>query len=144
MIIFDDVFEWDGWGGMFKLASGKCHLRIYDLTRNKETNLTLLKPIFVVVSELVKTESAMKYVSIRSCAGHIATCVTQQFQINPGRMIFVEYYPQQSYGQKQEHIIPERFDAVYFKWHSGRALQPIWRPLPAALTQVLSELMGTI
>jgi hypothetical protein len=141
MLIYDNEFKWDGWGGVFKLASGKCRLRIYDLNRNKAKNLTLLKPIVVMVSELAEPESLMKNLSIRSCAGHIATCVTEQFQIDPSRMVFVEYYPQQTYGQKQEHVISERFDIVDFKWHSGKALHPTWRPLPSTLTKTLIELM---
>ena len=143
MIIYDDEFSWDGWGGVFKLASGKCRLRIYDLNREKVKNLTLLKPIIVVVSELTPEENSLKYVSIRSCVGHIATCVTQQFDIDPDRMIFVEYYPQKRYGQNQEHLILERFDLVDFKWNSGRALQPTWRPLPPNLVKTLTDLMAS-
>lgn len=141
MLIYDNEFKWDGWGGVFKLASGKCHLRIFDLNKNRNKKLTLLKPIVVMVSDLDDAVSAVKQVSIRSCAGHIATCVTRQFQIDPDRMVFVEYYPQQTYGRKQEHIIAERYDAVDFQWHSGKALHPKWRPLPPALAQTLGGLM---
>ena len=31
MIVYDDIFEWEGWGGRLKLANGRCRLRIYDL-----------------------------------------------------------------------------------------------------------------
>lgn len=142
MLIYDDVFKWDGWGGVFKLASGKCRLRIYDFNRNRPKNLTLLKPIIVVVSDLLEDDSAMKHISIRSCAGHLATCVTQEFGIDPDRMIFVEHYPRQTYGRQHEHIIEERFDAVDFRWHSGKALHPKWRPLQETLTQTLRGLIN--
>lgn len=139
MLIYDNVFRWDGWGGVFKLASGECHLRIFDLNRQQNKNLTLLKPMIVMVSELANDAPNLKQVSIRSCAGHIATNVTQQFQIDPDRMIFVEYYPRQTYGKNQEHTILERFDMVDFQWHSGKALHPKWRPLAPALAQTLSD-----
>jgi hypothetical protein len=141
MLIYDDVFTWDGWGGVFRLGGGKCHLRIFDFSRTRSKKLTLLKPIVVMVSDLTEESMTMKQVSIRSCVGHIATCVTQQFKIDPNRMIFVEYYPQQTYGQNQEHIIAERFDAVDFEWHTGKALHPKWRSLPSALAQTLDELI---
>jgi hypothetical protein len=141
MLIYDDVFTWDGWGGVFRLGGGKCHLRIFDFSRTRSKKLTLLKPIVAMVSDLTEESSTMKQVSIRSCVGHIATCVTQQFQIDPNRMVFVEYYPEQVYGQNQEHIIAERFDTVDFQWHSGKALHPKWRPLSPALAQTLGELI---
>jgi len=34
MLIYDGVYAWKGFGGMLKLASGQCRLRIYDLTRD--------------------------------------------------------------------------------------------------------------
>lgn len=142
MLIYDDVFTWDGWGGVFKLASGKCHLRIFNLNRSDKHNLTLLKPIIVVVSDLPKKNANLKQVSIRSCAGHIATCITQQFQISPERMFFVEHYPQQTYGMKSEHTIKERFDAVDFQWQSGKAIHPKWRPLAPVMVQKLSLLIN--
>lgn len=142
MLIFDDEFSWDGWGGIFKLASGKCHLRIFDLSHNHTQKMTLLKPIVVMVSDFENHDISMKQVSIRSCAGHIATRVTQQFQIDPGRMFFVEYYPRQTYGPNQEHIIAERFDAVDFQWHSGKALHPKWRNLSPILIETLKELIS--
>lgn len=142
MLIFDDIFSWDGWGGVFKLASGKCHLRIFDLSQDNPKSLTLLKPIIVMVSDLENQNNTMKQVSIRSCAGHIATRVTQQFKIDPGRMVFVEYYPSQTYGANQQYTIVERFDAVDFQWHSGKALHPKWRALSPVLTQTLKELIS--
>jgi hypothetical protein len=141
MLIYDDIFKWNGWGGVFKLASGNCHLRIFDFNQTGKNKLTMLKPIIVVVSETTEASPTMKNISIRSCIAHIATGVTQQFQIDPNRMIFVEYCPQQVYGQNQEHVIAARFDAVDFQWHSGKALHPQWRSLPPALVQTLGQLI---
>ncbi len=142
MLIYDDIFTWDGWGGRFKLASGKCHLRIFNLDRSDLDNLTLLKPIVVVVSDMIKNSANLKQVSIRSCAGHIATCITEQFQISPERMFFVEHYPQRTYGAKSEHTIKERFDVEDFQWQSGKAIHPKWRPLAPAMVQTLSHLIS--
>lgn len=141
MRIHDDIFHWEGWGGIFKLASGRCRLRIYDMSQGKPRGLMLLKPLIVVVSDLPGDPSALKSVSIRSCAGHIATSVTRQFHIDPNRMVFIEYYPPQTYGQQQEHTIAEKFDVVDFQWKDGRALHPRWRPLlPPLLDAVRSML----
>jgi hypothetical protein len=142
MLVHDDIFEWEGWGGIFKLASGRCRLRIYDLSRSKPGGLTLLKPIFVIVSDLPGDRPVMKSVSIRSCASHIATCVARQFQIDPQRMVFIEYYPQETYGEHQEHVIPEKFDAVDFQWHDGNALHPKWRPLKPPLLDAVRAMIG--
>jgi hypothetical protein len=141
MLVHDDIFEWKGWGGIFKLASGKCRLRIHDLSRNKTAGLTLLKPIIVMVSDLPGNPSAMKSVSIRSCSGHIATCVAREFQIDPQRMVFIEYYPQASYGENQEHVIPEKFDVVDFQWQDGKALHPKWRPLKPPLLDAVKAMI---
>ena len=33
MLIYDDIYSWEGWGGKLRLASGKCRLRIFDLKK---------------------------------------------------------------------------------------------------------------
>ena len=35
MLIYDDIFAWEGWGGELRLASGECRLRIIDLKKGK-------------------------------------------------------------------------------------------------------------
>ena len=136
MLIFDDIFTWEGWGGVFKLGSGRCRLRIFDLEKSKDTSFRHLRPIVVLTTDI--PESKM---SVRSCAGHIATSVTKSFHISPNRMLFVEYYPAVTYGEKNEHHIPERFDAVDFTWHEGKALYPRWRPLQPQMQEILIALM---
>lgn len=136
MLIYDDIFTWEGWGGAFKLGSGRCRLCILDLEKNKDNSFRHLKPIVAVTTDV--PESKM---SVRSCSGHIATSVAESFNIPPNRMLFVEYYPAVTYGENDEHRIPERFDAVNFTWHQGKALHPKWRPLQPELVDLIKTLM---
>jgi hypothetical protein len=136
MIIYDDIFSWEGWGGQLRLASGECRLRIFDLQKNKAGGPAYLRPIIVLVSDV--PESRM---SVRSCTGHIATNVTRMFKIEPDRMLYIEYYPETAYGENNEHIIPEKYDVVDFTWHEGRAIEPKWRALKPPLLDVIKEIV---
>lgn len=138
MIIYDDIFSWEGWGGQLRLASGQCRLRIIDLQKRKAGSPSHLRPIIVVVSDV--PESRM---SVRSCTGHIATNVTRQFKIEPDRMLYIEYYPETSYGEHGEHIIAEKYDVVDFTWHEGRAIEPKWRTLKPPLLDIIKEIVAT-
>ena len=136
MKIHDDLFTWDGWGGKMRLASGRCHLKIFDLKKARTPVLTVLRPIIVIVYDI--PDQAL---SVRSCAGHIATVVTRQFNIDPQRMLWVEHYPATEYGGENVRIIPERFDAVEFQWHDGRAVDPRWRSLKPPVLDSIRELL---
>ena len=104
MMIYDDNFSWEGWGGELRLASGECRLRIFDLQKEKADGPAYLRPMIVIVSDI--PESRM---SVRSCTGHIATNVARQFKIEPDRMLYIEYYPETTYGEHNEHIIAEKY-----------------------------------
>ena len=136
MLIYDNIYTWEGWGGALRLGSGKCRLRIYDLEKSDSGSLTHLRPLIVLVSDV--PESNM---SVRSCAGHIATGVTKAFNIDPQRMLFVEYYPPTVYGEHKEHIISERYDAVEFIWHDDKAIQPKWRDLKPPMLDIVKQLV---
>jgi hypothetical protein len=136
MLVYDDIFSWEGWGGRLRLASGKCRLRIFDLAKKKENGPAYLRPIIIVVSDI--PESPM---SVRSCSSHIATRVIQQFHIEPERMLFIEYYPQTTYGEHNEHVIAEKYDAVDFTWRESRAIEPKWRTLKPPLLDVIREIV---
>ena len=136
MLIHDDIFYWEGWGGKLLLGSGKCRLKIYDLKRGGMEGLAYLRPIAVVVCDVPDSK-----MSVRSCASHIATKVTKAFNIDPHRMMFIEYYPAIAYGGKNEYLIPERYDAVEFTWHDDKAIRPRWKPLGASIVEKLKELM---
>ena len=145
MLIHDDIFAWEGFGGVLDLASGQCRLRIFDLNRSKENMVMHIKPIVTVVADLPDHESRSKTpMSVRSCTSHIATCVVRDFDIDPQRMVYVEYYPPSTYGDKQQHHIPEKFDAVDFVWHGRKAMHPKWRVLQPPLLDVVSDLMHRI
>ena len=134
MLIYDDIYSWEGWGGPLRLASGKCRLRIFDLKKENK-GLTHLRPIIVIASDVA--ESRM---SVRSCCGHIASSVAKEFNIRPHRMMFIEYYPQTVYGERREHVIPEKYDLVDFNWKVDKAIEPKWRTLQPPLLDVIKEL----
>jgi hypothetical protein len=137
MLIYDDVFEWEGFGGRLRLGSGKCRLKIFDLKKSNRTGMAHLKRHIVVASDI--SDSRM---SVRSCISHIATRVVQQFDLEPQRVLFVEYYPETLYGQKAEKRIPERFDAVEFNWHGDKAMHAKWRSLKAPVLDLVKEQMN--
>jgi hypothetical protein len=137
MLIHDGIYSWEGFGGKLKLASGQCRLRIYDLTRDASGGLAHLRPMIVMVSDL-----AASRMSVRSCAGHIATCVSRDFRIDPHRMMYIEYYPASIYGEHQERIIPEKYEAVDFNWTEGGAIHPKWRTLQPPLVDVIRQMVA--
>jgi hypothetical protein len=140
MLIHDDEYHWEGWGGKLKLASGRCRLRIFDLRQGRAKNAPApLRPVIVVISELPKEKNFA--MSMRSCAGHIATSVARDFGLDSQRMLFVEYYPEVIYGPQNQYRIGEKFEVVDFNWKQGQALEPKWRELKAPLLEVIRKLV---
>lgn len=139
MLIHDDTFAWEGFGGLFKLAAGKCRLRIFDLAKSDRRKIVHLKPFIVIASDLPDDSPKVKKITVRSCAGHIATQVVRQFHIDPHRMIFVEYYPASTYGDRNQHRIAAKFEVVEFDWHGGKALHPAWHSLEEPLLSEVAE-----
>jgi hypothetical protein len=135
MLLFDSIYKWDGWGGRLKLASGKCTLRLYDMTRGSDDKLALLKPFIALATD--HPESAM---TIKSCAGHIVTCIVKDFGIDPARMTYIEYYPVVIYGDKKQHMIRERFETLEFVWCERKALHPKWRNLSDEMLKQIKPL----
>lgn len=140
MEIFDDVFTWEGWGGAFRLGSGRCRLRIYDLKKVSGQEVSFMKNVLVVASDLPK--ESVGDMSVKSCNSHIATSVARSFRIEPQRMQFIEYYPRTTYGIHEENVIPERLEAVDFTWHGDRALKPVYRPLDPTVQKLLLRLLS--
>ncbi len=139
MLIHDDIFSWKGWGGKLSLGSGKCRLRVYDLTKGEVKGLTHLRPVIVVITDIPESN-----ISVRSCTSHIATLVSKEFDIEPHRMLWIEYYPENKYGVKEERVIPEKFDVVEFIWHKDKAIKPKWRTLKQPLLDELKKLITQV
>lgn len=135
MLIHNDIFSWKGWGGKLRLASGKCRLKIFDLSKGREKGLTHIRPLIVIVSDV--SDSGM---SVRSCSSHIATMIAQEFGFDHNRMLFIEYYPPTTYGGKKETLIPERYEAVDFTWHKDKALEPKYRHVTSPMLETVTEL----
>jgi len=127
-ILHNQIFHWDGFGGLLKLASGNCMLRVVQL---QKSDLAFVKPYIVITEDTPPDDPSKKNqkLSIRSCCAHIATCVTQKFSINPNRMFYLEYYPESIYGVNQEKHISEQYDVVSFFWDDNKAFQPSFRVL---------------
>ena len=138
MLVHDDIFPWEGWGGRLKLGSGKCRLRIYDLKKSNKKSLIQLRPVIVVVSDVPGSK-----MSVRSATSHIVTLVAKEFNIDPHRMLWIEYYPENKYGVDGKHVISEKFDAVEFTWHEGKAIQPKWRTLKPPLLDEIKKLVNS-
>jgi len=134
MLIFDDIFHWDGFGGILRLASGKCLLKIFDLSRGDVGGVVHLKPMVVVATDLADSK-----MTVRSCCSHIATTVVRQYHIAPHRLQLVEHYAEKVYGEKAKQRIPQRFEAVELVWEQGLALHPKWRPVEGPLLEFLQD-----
>lgn len=80
--------------------------------------------------------------SVRSCAGHVATSVSRDFNIAPARMMYIEYYPESVYGERRDHVIAEKYEAVDFDWTESGAIHPRWRTLHGALLESLKEIVS--
>ena len=80
--------------------------------------------------------------SVRSCAGHVATSVSRDFKIDPHRMLYVEYYPESVYGEKRDRVIGEKYEAVDFNWTEGGAIQPKWRTLQPPLLELIKLIVS--
>jgi hypothetical protein len=136
MLIYDGIYSWEGFGGRLKLSSGSCRLRLYDLSQAPSGGMAYLRPFIAIVSDV--PESRM---SVRSCAGHVVTSVARYFQIDPQRMLYIEYYPESIYGERGERRIPEKYDVVDFNWTVGGAIQPRWRTLQPPLLEVIRKMV---
>ena len=136
MLIYDDIYSWEGFGGIMRLASGKCRLQIFDLKQGDKKGLAHLRPIIIIASDVADSQ-----MSVRSCCGHIATGVARDYNIKPDRMMFIEYYPQTVYGEQQDHVIAEKYDVVDFNWHEDKAIQPKWRTLKSPMLDVIKGLV---
>ncbi len=137
MLIYDDDFEWQGFGGQLKLGSGKCRLSIYDLSAEKLGRLALLKPVIVIARDHVDSK-----MSVRSCSSHIATMVSNTFEIPPNRMQFVEYAEKKTYGPDDQKVIPEKFVAVDFTWKDNKAMHARLGPVGPPLLDRIKELLA--
>ncbi|HHP7233503.1 MAG TPA: hypothetical protein ACFCUC_02645 [Desulfobacterales bacterium] len=135
-VIYNDVFEWEGFGGRLQLAAGRCHLWIFDRGRENARQLAHLRRYVVVAADSPECR-----LSVKSCVSHIATRVSQRFQIEPQRMLFVEYYPEKTYGPDNANVIPERYDKVEFTWYEDKAMHPKWLPLEPNQLDSVTELM---
>ncbi len=140
MLLHDGIYRWEGFGGKLRLPRGCCRLRIWDLhRRGLPGEVVPLRPILVLVADVPESP-----LSVRSCAGHVATRIARDFDLDPQRMLFVEHVPARRYGRDAERLIPEEFLAVEFTWTEGGAIRPRWRTLPPPLGEAIRQLAAPL
>ncbi|MDY6825237.1 MAG: hypothetical protein SWH68_15815 [Thermodesulfobacteriota bacterium] len=139
MIIYNDIYHWEGLGKTFGLAVGKIRLRIFDLNQQQHTGVTSIRPIIVVVSDVPGEK-----ITVKGWAAPLAGFICREFSIDPHRMVWVEYYPQVQYGMDNAKYIPEKYEAVDFTWKDGMAAHPRWRPLNPPLLDTVRKLVNGI
>jgi len=135
MLIYNDTFSWEGFGGKLRLASGECRLKVFDLSKGSQKGLAHIRPMIAIVSDIPGSS-----MSVRSCSSHIATLVAKEFHMDPHRMLFIEYQPSTVYGEKNKNVIPEKYESVDFTWHQGKALEPTYRLLTSPMLETVKEL----
>ena len=111
-------------------------MQIYDLDQPGMMSITHIKPVIIIVSDV--QESTL---SVRSSASHIATKVTSEFYIEHQRMMWIEYYPEKTYGTVKTQNITEKYDIVEFVWHEDSAVNPHWRSLKPPLLDMIKEII---
>lgn len=139
MIIYDDIFHWEGLSKPLGLAVGSIRLRIYNLNQQRETGITHMRPVIVVVSDVPGEK-----ISVKGWAAPLATFICREFAIDPQRMHWVEHYPRVQYGIENAKFIPEKYEAVDFDWTDDMAAHPRWRPLKSPLLDTVRNLVNGI
>ena len=131
MLIYDDIFTWTGWGIKTRRSNGRCRLRIYDL---RQKNLVQLRPFMVVLEDVDDSD-----MSVMSWAGHIATRVAREFDLDPLRTLWIQHFPACTYGKDNLQTIPEKYELIEFTWYAAKALQPRGRPLGPDLSETVNK-----
>ncbi len=143
MKLYQGIFQWEGWGGVLKLASGKCQLTLYDLSSSEPRHIIPMETAIAVVSDIDEPRRQGQWVSIRSCAAHIATQVVEKFDLKPQRLLWIEYTPEKAYGPCKEKVIPESYSAVKFEWRQKAAFNPVRKPLDGDRIRLIESLQKT-
>ncbi|MGE0087334.1 MAG: hypothetical protein AB7S75_23250 [Desulfococcaceae bacterium] len=143
MRIYDGLYTWDGWGGKMRLASGRCRLRLFDLKKGSEGEVTHLKRFVAVVSDIPFGKQGPNQLTVKSCASHIATNVVRNFSIEPGRMLWIEHYPGDSENEKLRYPVKEHFDEAEFSWDEGGAKNARWKTPSPATVELVKKLLET-
>jgi hypothetical protein len=140
--IFNDIFTWDGWGGLIRLAAGRCHLWLFDLRKvsGRPEGMIFMQPFVGVIQEIDPGNP----VSLRSVTSHVATMVVRRFNIDPRRLLWVEYVPERIYGGQARRTVPEKLDQVELNWVEGKAMIPGWRPLDEPLRTLVKGVIAPV
>ncbi|MDY6905713.1 MAG: hypothetical protein SWH61_13640 [Thermodesulfobacteriota bacterium] len=139
MILYNDIFQWEGLSKPLGLAMGKIRLRIFDLNQQRGSQITHIRPIIVVVSDVPGEK-----ITVKGWAAPLATFICREFAIDPNRMTWVEHYPRVQYGIDNAKYIPEKYEAVDFTWQDDMAAHPRWRPMKSPMLDIVRDLVNGI
>ena len=139
--IHNNTFAWEGWGGLIRLEAGQCQLWLFDLRQvpRRPEGMIFMQPYVGVVKETEPDNP----VSLRSMTSHVATMVVRRFNLDPRRLLWVEYVPAQTYGSRQQRTVPEKLDLVELNWVEAKAMTPSWRPLDEPLRSLVKEIISS-
>ena len=59
MLIFDDIYSWEGFGGKLRLASGKCRLQMFDLEKGEKKGVAHIRPVIIVASDVADSRMSV-------------------------------------------------------------------------------------
>ena len=66
--------------------------------------------------------------SVTNASDWLATCVVQEYALDPAKTRFIEYYP-----PEDDH--PRSYDEITYTWTDGVADVPQWKPLDIRETE---------
>ena len=120
--IFEGLFKWQGFGNGFGLWESRCYLQI---SVNPQSEMTV-----AVATDLGAGDNGT---SVTNAAEHLAGLVSQQFEIIPEKLTWIEHY----LGGPGRHE-GETFDLVSFQ-RAGRGFSnPSWRRIEKAFAEELA------
>jgi hypothetical protein len=138
MLVYEGIYRWEGSAAGCGSRAAAAGCGSTTSPGGHRRRWPFLRPILVLVADVPESP-----LSVRSCAGHLATSIARDFAIAPSRMLYVEHVPESRYGREGEHVIPEEFVAVDFTWTEGGAMHPRWRTLQGPLLEAVRDLLAT-
>ena len=138
--LYNGPFEWENDAPGIHHQRWQCHLHVFNLDQVPELDFKLIRPI-AVVATMISENDQPGNTSIRSFAHHIATKACADFDLDPTRILFVEYVAPREFGRVERRHLPARFFAGDFRWHNGRAMYPHWQELEDPLKTTIQQLL---
>ena len=138
--LYNGPFEWENDAPGIHHQRWQCHLHVFNLDQVPDLDFKMTRPM-AVVATAIKEHDQPGNKSIRSFAHQILTKACEDFQLDPARVMFVEYVAPREFGRKESRQLPARLFAGDFRWHNGRAMYPHWQELENPLKTTIQQLL---